>query len=69
MDATDTDERRSNVSCEEVYDPGFGFLKGVQVISNKLMTGMECKGSAEDQIGAKDVMNVCQHRRFSVNYA
>lgn len=24
---------------------------------------------AEDQIGAKDVMNVCQHFWFSVNYA
>jgi hypothetical protein len=25
--------------------------------------------SAKDQIGAKDVMNCCQHLKFSVNYA
>ena len=38
VDATDTDERRPNVSCG-VYDPGFGFLKKAKVIQQQVNNG------------------------------
>ena len=59
-------EQRPNTPRCRVYDPGFGFLKiGLAPSQEQVRIGED----AEDQIGAKDVMNLCQHCGFSVNYA
>jgi len=62
-----TNERRPNVSYNRVYVPGFGFLNNR--VGQHQVHGSEYGKSAEGQIGAKDVIDVCQHYRFSVNYA
>jgi len=62
-----TNERRPNVSHDGVYVPGFGFLN--KRVGQHRGRGSEYGKSAEGQIGAKDVIDVCQHYRFSVNYA
>ena len=53
-----------------VYFSGLGFLRVIVVSKNPNNKQHKCKMEIESQIGAKDVkMLVCQHDRFSVNYA